>query len=165
MPRLAMLRLSALLVEALGFDSNRYTGHVCMQAAINLRHNRIGYYAELFVYPIVVGALLLFELGDSGLAPHLRWWFAAVCGVTLWTLAEYLVHRFVYHKLPILRELHEMHHSRPSDLIGAPISASAILFSLFFFAVARLWDMQVACGAISGLIAGYILYLLVHDAV
>jgi sterol desaturase/sphingolipid hydroxylase (fatty acid hydroxylase superfamily) len=136
-----------------------------MRAAINLSHSRMGFYAELFVYPIVVGALLLYELGDNGFAPHLRWWFAAVCGATLWTLAEYLVHRFVYHKLPVLRELHGMHHSHPSDLIGAPIWVSAVIFVLFFFIVAHLSDVEIACGATSGLIAGYISYLVVHDAV
>ena len=66
----------------------------------NLNQSKIGYYAELFVYPIIVGALFLYETHLGGPALHSRWWFAAGCGATLWTLAEYLVHRFVYHKVP-----------------------------------------------------------------
>src|ERR1700757_4442850 len=87
----------------------------CPEGDVMLRgveyHTRFGYYAELFFYPIVVGGLLLYEIDSRGFALHLRWWFAAACGAMLWTLAEYLVHRFVYHKVPILKELHEIHHA------------------------------------------------------
>jgi sterol desaturase/sphingolipid hydroxylase (fatty acid hydroxylase superfamily) len=138
---------------------------VTMRAATSLNQTKIGYYAELFIYPVVVSGLLLFELAGNGLASHLRWWFAAGCGAVLWTLAEYLVHRFIYHKLPVLRELHGMHHAHPGDLIGAPVWVSVVIFSMFFLLVARLCDIQIACGATSGLIVGYIAYLLVHDAV
>jgi sterol desaturase/sphingolipid hydroxylase (fatty acid hydroxylase superfamily) len=130
-----------------------------------VNQTRIGYYAELFVYPIVVGGLLLYDVDGSGFALHLRWWFAAVCGAMLWTLAEYLVHRFVYHKVPILRELHGMHHSRPCDFIGAPIWVSILSFSSVFFLLALLWDLEIASGTTSGLIVGYVSYLLIHDAV
>jgi sterol desaturase/sphingolipid hydroxylase (fatty acid hydroxylase superfamily) len=127
--------------------------------------SKIGYYAELFLYPIVVGGLLLQDVDGSGLALHLRWWFAAACGAMLWTLAEYLAHRFVYHKVPVLRELHGMHHARPCDLIGAPIWVSISIFSSLFFLLARLWDVEIAGGTTSGMILGYVSYLLVHDAV
>ena len=130
-----------------------------------VNHTKIGYYAELFVYPIVVGGLLLYDVDGSGFGLHLRWWFAAVCGAMLWTLVEYLVHRFVYHKVPILRELHGMHHSRPCDFIGAPIWVSIVSFSSFFFLIALPWDVEIASGTTSGLIVGYVSYLLVHDAV
>jgi sterol desaturase/sphingolipid hydroxylase (fatty acid hydroxylase superfamily) len=131
----------------------------------NLNHSKIGYYAELFIYPVVVGGLFLYEVDRSGVVSHPRWWIAAVCGAILWTLTEYLVHRFVYHKVPVLRELHGMHHAHPSDLIGAPIWVSVVCFSFFFFVVACLWDAEIAGGATGGLIAGYISYLMVHDAV
>jgi sterol desaturase/sphingolipid hydroxylase (fatty acid hydroxylase superfamily) len=128
-------------------------------------HTRISYYAELYAYPIVVGGLLLYDLDGSGFALHLRWWFAALGGAILWTLAEYLVHRFVYHKVAILKELHWLHHLRPSDLIGAPIWVSVVSFCCFFVLLAFLWDAQIAGGATSGLIVGYVSYLLIHDAV
>jgi sterol desaturase/sphingolipid hydroxylase (fatty acid hydroxylase superfamily) len=136
-----------------------------MRVVSNVNHTKIGYYAELYVYPIVVGGLLLYEVDRNGVAWHSRWWFAVACGALLWTLAEYLVHRFVYHKVPVLRDLHGMHHARPSDFIGAPIWVSVVIFSSIFFVLARLWDVEIACGATSGLIVGYLSYLLVHDAV
>ena len=130
-----------------------------------MNHTKIGYYAELFVYPTVVGGLLLYDLDSRGFALHLHWWFAAVWGAMLWTLIEYLVHRFVYHKVPILRELHGMHHSRPCDLIGAPIWVSIVSFSSVFFLLALLWDVEIASGTTSGLIVGCVSYLLIHNAV
>ena len=130
-----------------------------------VNQTKIGYYAELLVYPVVVSGLLLYGLDHSGFALHLRWWIAAACGAMLWTLVEYLVHRFVYHKVPVLRDLHGMHHSRPADLIGAPIWVSIVSFSSFFLLLALLWDIEIAGGTTGGLIVGYVSYLLVHEAV
>jgi sterol desaturase/sphingolipid hydroxylase (fatty acid hydroxylase superfamily) len=130
-----------------------------------MNNTKIGYYAELFVYPFVVGGLVLYHVDGSGFAWHTRWWFAAVCGVMFWTLAEYLVHRFLYHRIPVLMELHGLHHARPCDLIGAPIWVSAISFCSVFFLLALLWDVEIASGTTNGLIVGYVSYLLIHDAV
>jgi hypothetical protein len=55
-----------------------------------VNQTKIGYYTELLVYPAVVSGLLLYGLDYSGFALHLRWWIAAACGATLWTLVEYL---------------------------------------------------------------------------
>ncbi|MGC2776075.1 MAG: sterol desaturase family protein [Bradyrhizobium sp.] len=130
-----------------------------------MNHSKISYYAELFIYPIVVAGLLLFDLASSGFSLHQRWLLAALGGAALWTLAEYLVHRFLYHEVAILKQLHGLHHARPSDLIGAPIWVSAVIFLSFFALVAGLADVQTASGTTSGLLVGYVLYLLVHDAV
>ncbi|HLG80896.1 MAG TPA: sterol desaturase family protein [Bradyrhizobium sp.] len=130
-----------------------------------MHHTKIGYYAELYVYPFVVGGLLLYHVDGSAFAVHRHLWMAAVCGVMLWTLVEYLVHRFVYHKVPLLKDLHGMHHAHPSDLIGSPMWVSAAIFCCMFFLLARLWGTEIACGAMAGLIAGYVWYLVIHDAV
>ena len=130
-----------------------------------MNQTKIGFYADLFFYPIVVGGLLLYDLNGRSFALHSRWWFALVCGAILWTLVEYLLHRFVYHKVAVIRELHGMHHSRPNDFIGAPIWVSIASFSSFLFFLALLWDIEIACGTTGGLIVGYVSYLLIHDAV
>ena len=130
-----------------------------------MNQTKIGFYADLFFYPIVVCGFLLYDLHGRGFALHSRWWLAVWCGGILWTLVEYLMHRFVYHKVAVVRDLHGMHHSHPNDLIGAPIWVSIAGFSVFFFCLARLSDTEIACGTTVGLIAGYISYLLIHDAV
>jgi sterol desaturase/sphingolipid hydroxylase (fatty acid hydroxylase superfamily) len=131
----------------------------------NVSHTWMSYYAELFVYPVVVVGLLSYDLSRSGLALHAHWWLAVASGVMIWTLAEYLVHRFVYHKIPVLRELHGMHHSHPCDLIGAPIWVSIVIFSSFFLLIVTMFSAGIARATTGGLIAGYLCYLLIHDAV
>jgi sterol desaturase/sphingolipid hydroxylase (fatty acid hydroxylase superfamily) len=130
-----------------------------------VNQTKLGYYADLFFYPIVVCGLLFYELDSRGFALHSRYWFAFACGAMLWTLLEYLLHRFVYHEIPVLRDLHGRHHERPSDFIGAPIWISIVTFSSVFFLLARSWDLEIASGTTGGLIIGYISYLLIHDAV
>jgi sterol desaturase/sphingolipid hydroxylase (fatty acid hydroxylase superfamily) len=130
-----------------------------------MNQTKIGYYADLFFYPIVVGGLLLGDLNGRGFALHPRWWFALACGAILWTLVEYLLHRFVYHEVAVIRRLHGMHHLHPNDFIGTPIWVSIVSFSAFLSFLALLCDIEIACGITAGLIVGYVAYLLVHDAV
>ena len=130
-----------------------------------MNQSRIGYYADLFFYPIVVGGFLLYDLSGEGFALHMRGWAAFVCGALLWTLVEYLLHRFVYHKVAVVRDLHGMHHAHPNDFVGAPIWVSVVGFASFLSLLALLWDVEIACGLTGGLMIGYVSYLLAHDAV
>jgi sterol desaturase/sphingolipid hydroxylase (fatty acid hydroxylase superfamily) len=130
-----------------------------------VKQTKIGFYADLFFYPIVLGGFFLYDLDGRGFALHTRWWLALACGAILWTLVEYLLHRFVYHKVAVVRDLHGMHHLHPNDFIGAPIWISIVGFSAFLFCLALLWDIDIACGTTAGLIAGYVSYVVIHDAV
>jgi sterol desaturase/sphingolipid hydroxylase (fatty acid hydroxylase superfamily) len=87
-----------------------------------------------------------------------------VCGAILWTLVEYLLHRFVYHKIAVVKDLHGRQHAHPNDFIGAPIWVSIAGFSSFLYFLVRLWDIEIALGTTSGLMVGYVSYLY-HDAV
>lgn len=130
-----------------------------------MKQTRVGFYADLFFYPIILGGFLLYDLDGRGFALHSRWWLAFVCGAMLWTLVEYLLHRFVYHKVAVVRELHGMHHAHPNDLVGAPIWISIIGFSLLLAFFALLVGIEMGSAITTGLMAGYISYLVVHDAV
>lgn len=130
-----------------------------------MKQTRVGFYADLFFYPIILGGFLLYDLNGRGFALHSRWWLAFVCGAMLWTLVEYLLHRFVYHKVAVVRELHGMHHAHPNDLVGAPIWISIIGFSLLLAFFALLVGIEMGSAITTGLMAGYISYLVVHDAV
>lgn len=133
--------------------------------AWKVNQSKIGFYADLFFYPIVVAGCVLYDLYGNGLALHARWWTAFASGAVLWTLVEYLLHRFVYHKVAIIKDLHGMHHAHPNDFIGAPIWVSIVGFSSFLCCLALLWDIDIALGTTCGLMVGYVSYLLVHDAV
>lgn len=130
-----------------------------------MNQSRIAYYADLFVYPILVVGFLVFDIETSGFTLHIRWWYAFFFGAALWTLVEYLLHRFVYHDMPLVKELHAMHHARPIDFVGSPLWTSLLGFSAVLLILSYFWTFEIASGATCGLIVGYVWYLVVHDAV
>ena len=85
--------------------------------------------------------------------------FAA--GVVLWTPLEYVLHRYVFHRLAP----HFQHHDSPTELrfIFAPLSFSAvlavILFGLFGVAAGS-WQRGALIEA--GVVSGYLCYEALH---
>lgn len=96
-----------------------------------------------------------------------------VLGIFIWTLAEYLIHRFVFHwksKNRILRVIHHAlhghHHENPTDsnhLFMPPIPVLVISFFLFsfFFLVMK----QLTFFFFPGFELGYLVYSMIHYAV
>lgn len=98
-----------------------------------------------------------------------------IFGFFVWTITEYLLHRFIFHYHPssnLGRRLHfifhGVHHDYPKDAkrLVMPPSASIplavlfyFLFSLFFRNVSSLYAFY------SGFIAGYLCYDMVHYAI
>jgi sterol desaturase/sphingolipid hydroxylase (fatty acid hydroxylase superfamily) len=92
-------------------------------------------------------------------------------GFVLWTLAEYLLHRFVFHYRPrsafgyrLHFIAHGVHHLDPWDRtrlvfppLGGLILASAI-FGMFCLAL----PSSLAMATMSGFLAGYIVYDMTH---
>lgn len=90
-----------------------------------------------------------------------------VAGVLLWTLCEYVLHRWVFHWMgdtPLGRRihfvLHGVHHDFPNDKhrLVMPLGASIPLGLLFFAAFYVTFGLPVAEPLFAGLVAGYILY-------
>jgi sterol desaturase/sphingolipid hydroxylase (fatty acid hydroxylase superfamily) len=93
-------------------------------------------------------------------------------GVLLWSLIEYLLHRFVLHARPqtpallaVVEKLHLGHHRNPQDerKITVPLSASLPIVSVLlglYRLMAGSW--QVAAWLLTGSIAGYLYYETVH---
>ncbi|KAF9189941.1 fatty acid alpha-hydroxylase [Haplosporangium sp. Z 767] len=97
-----------------------------------------------------------------------------LCGVFLWTLAEYVIHRFLFHLDDLLPDstfwliahflLHGIHHYVPMDrlrLVMPPVLAIALATPLNQLAHTLLPKAQ-AYGVFGGLLFGYILYDMVH---
>ncbi len=97
----------------------------------------------------------------AGTTGPIVWIAAPVAGLALWTLIEYLMHRFIFHRLAP----HWEHHQSPADLryLFAPawlsISFAAVLWMLLAL-ILRSWRL----GALveTGTVAGYLGYELVH---
>jgi sterol desaturase/sphingolipid hydroxylase (fatty acid hydroxylase superfamily) len=87
-------------------------------------------------------------------------------GVLAWTLLEYLVHRFVFHRFSVGRRLHQLHHDHPSDPEAERSSLSTPLIALpigcLLIAMAGLED---GSAIFAGLLLGYLAFIAVHYAV
>ncbi len=95
-------------------------------------------------------------------------------GLLLWTLCEYVLHRFVFHWIedtPRARRihflLHGVHHDFPNDKdrLVMPLGFSLPLGAVFFVAFLALFGLRVAEPLFVGLVIGYLVYDGTHYAV
>lgn len=99
-------------------------------------------------------------------------------GLFLWTISEYLLHRFLFH-MPVKGEkaqrivflFHGVHHAQPqmkTRLVMPPavsIPLAAIFYGLFFVIFALLFQAANWVGPVfSGFIIGYLIYDITHYA-
>ena len=85
-----------------------------------MRIGKFLYYGDFVVIPIAVlwlGAAA-YVAGGCGAIPE--WSLSLLFGAALWTLVEYLIHRYAYHHAPILSPLHDAHHQAPRAFVGVP---------------------------------------------
>jgi 4-hydroxysphinganine ceramide fatty acyl 2-hydroxylase len=135
--------------------------------------SKVHFTVPLYVYIPVILAFLyrgifLFNIEFMKLASLI------VLGIIVWSLAEYLLHRFVFHYVPgsqLGKRLHfifhGVHHDYPSDSrrLVMPPSASlplAFIFYLLFYAIVG--KIYVA-PFMSGFLTGYLFYDMTHYAV
>lgn len=102
------------------------------------------YYLDFVLVPVAVigliwlqSSMILIGLGLAG-----------------WTLAEYWIHRLVFHGHTRFEPMHHMHHVLPKDLIGV---ASWVTFAAF----ACVWLLAGAAFT-AGLMLGYLAYCAIH---
>jgi len=131
-----------------------------------MRLNRFVYFADFIVYPFVIAILFAVSL-------CLQWppsWegLAVGCasGVAIWSLLEYLIHRFVLHGIVYFAVMHETHHSDPRALVGAPVwlSLGAICCGALL-PLCLLIAVREACCVTAGLMLGYLWFGLLHHKI
>ena len=87
-------------------------------------------------------------------------------GFSVWTLAEYLTHRFILHKVPMLSKMHQAHHDETMELIGTPTPVSlVVLFTLVFWPASIFLGYSLVWLWFAGFLIGFIGYTFVHYAV
>jgi 4-hydroxysphinganine ceramide fatty acyl 2-hydroxylase len=93
-------------------------------------------------------------------------------GILLWTLLEYLIHRYVFHYEPTTRLgkrlhyiIHGVHHDYPNDArrLVMPPSISVPL-AFLFYGVFMLIFGRLTPAVFAGLVFGYICYDMLHYA-
>ncbi len=122
------------------------------------------YFGDFGVIPVAVLLFAGLTFAERGLAAAPAWTLSLAVGIVIWTLVEYLIHRFVYHNAPILTALHDAHHREPAAFVGVPSFLSSGLIVAVCYLPLRGLDPTVASGFTSGMLIGYAGYMFVHHA-
>jgi len=123
------------------------------------------FFMDFYVYPPLI-ALLLGVSFDGNWAQVALSVGLAGMGLVLWTLAEYLIHRFAFHHVPGLMTVHLEHHAEPEGLHGSPTVVTVLVFAgLAFGPLWYLTNLPSAAAMTAGVMAGYLAYVGVHYAV
>jgi sterol desaturase/sphingolipid hydroxylase (fatty acid hydroxylase superfamily) len=133
-------------------------------AQARMLNGKIGYCADFIIYAVLLLALAAFTLRGSR-SDQLIWLCAAIAGAGSWTLLEYVLHRFVFHRMPLIAGLHGAHHAAPRAYIGTPTWLSLLILGGLFFLIWHLFALNIACGTLSGLIMGWLWYGTVHHVI
>jgi len=146
-------------------------------------------FLEFFTHisPVTVLAVFLPLIGfllwrAAGLNPT-AWWnvpLAFLIGLLIWPLAEYLLHRFVFHWNPanpsertqrFLFLMPGVHHAQPREktrLVMPPVVSlpmAALFYGLFWLVVGRLFGAPgYVNGITGGFLFGYVIYDMTHYA-
>jgi dihydroceramide fatty acyl 2-hydroxylase len=118
------------------------------------------------------GAGLVWYAARAGVAPGaLAGGYAA--GLLVWTLTEYVIHRYSFHHVPSTRFevalaylVHGVHHAYPDDsrrwvlpvVVTLPIAAAIV-------AIARIAGGASALPAVAGFLHGYLAYDTLHHTI
>ncbi|MFT4033660.1 MAG: sterol desaturase family protein [Siphonobacter sp.] len=136
--------------------------------------SKVHYSVPLFVFvPVIV------YFGWKALSPERlsAWAFLGyyVLGLFIWSLTEYILHRFVFHLEPkngnkFLERMHfifhGVHHDYPNDekRLVMPPSVSIPLATGFYFLFALIFPTGALAAFYAGFITGYLCYDMVHYA-
>jgi dihydroceramide fatty acyl 2-hydroxylase len=130
--------------------------------------SRVHWSAPLFVYTPVVFMLGVFSFENFGLAAVLA---SALLGYFIWTLTEYLGHRFLFHyEFPgrfgarIHFLIHGVHHVHPNDPLRLvmPVLLSGPIMLIAYAVTRLLFGLPFGYPVLMGFILGYVSYDMVH---
>lgn len=147
-----------------------------LAASPDLFHNRfLNFFSR--VHPVVpfliympIIAVMVYLATDRGLGPAgLLGCF--VGGLAIWTLAEYWLHRLLFHWEPSFRGgdkfnfiIHGVHHDHPNDpmRLVMPPAASLPLAALFYLAFILIFGSPYGFALFAGFLVGYLAYDYTH---
>lgn len=122
--------------------------------------SRASYYLDFVLMPVIMLALIGADMAiGAGLAIILGLGFGAVA----WMLAEYLIHRLLFHDVALFRRMHDVHHAYPRDYVGIASWGTVAAFGLPWAAFALLVGIVIANAVTAGLLCGYLFYIAIHD--
>ncbi|RCH56010.1 fatty acid hydroxylase [Mucilaginibacter hurinus] len=135
--------------------------------------SKVHFYVPLIIFIPVIAVSSYYALFVNNLGVAL-FFGLVLAGLFVWTLTEYVMHRFVFHYVPkatwALRLhfiFHGVHHDYPSDAkrLVMPPSASIPLATGFYFLFDWLLPATYITGFFPGFILGYLAYDISHYAI
>lgn len=138
--------------------------------------SRVPFYVPLFIFIPVVGYYSYLSFVEKQLG---IWEFAAsfIMGVIIWTLMEYLIHRFIFHGHPkaewakkIHYTFHGIHHDYPQDslrLVMPPavsIPLAIAFYWIFYWPMNFFGMLDFHYAYFAGFVAAYLIYDMMHYA-
>ncbi|QTE39548.1 sterol desaturase family protein [Mucilaginibacter sp. P25] len=135
--------------------------------------SKVHYTVPLYIFVPVIG-YCSYKFFDLGL-DILTYIGLFIFGLFIWTITEYIMHRFVFHYQPSEKLewaqrlhfiMHGVHHDYPSDAkrLVLPPSLSIPLATGFFFLFKWLLPVNYIWGFFPGFILGYLFYDISHYA-
>ena len=133
--------------------------------------SRVHPVTPLILYLPVVGYMLYVSLWQRQF-PFVTVGVLFLVGILLWTLLEYLIHRYIFHYDPKTRlgkrlhyVIHGVHHDYPNDArrLVMPPSISVPL-AFLFYGVFLLIFGYLTPSVFAGLVFGYLCYDMLHYA-
>ena len=132
------------------------------------KFTRVHHLVPVVIFLPAIAILAGYGVARVGLVPAIGY---AIGGYLLWTLAEYWIHRVIFHFEPeegIGARLHWMvhgvHHDHPNDPLrlvmppAASVPLALIFYAAFYFVLGA--DAAFAFGA--GFLGGYLAYDMIH---
>ena len=135
--------------------------------------SKVHFTVPLFIFIPVIGFFIYkcFEL-SLGIITFAEFF---LLGLFIWTLVEYIMHRFVFHYMPPDKPwamrlhfiFHGVHHDYPSDAkrLVLPPSVSIPLATGFYFLFKAILPLNCIFAFFPGFILGYLFYDISHYAI
>lgn len=119
--------------------------------------NEVEFFADFFLVPVFI--MFLMHYNTSSVMEM----FAILgAGMISWTLYEYLMHRFLFHRHPWFIDQHDDHHRAPKALVGnkpwMTAAATCVVWGGFYLILGE----NFASSYTSGVLLGYLIYSGVH---
>ena len=135
--------------------------------------SKVHYSVPLFIY---IPVIFFFIYRSFAIANNKIGWFFVylAAGLFIWTITEYLLHRYIFHFVPKSKWglrlhfiFHGVHHDYPRDAkrLVMPPSASIPLALLFYFLFLWLLPANMMNAFFAGFLVGYLVYDMTHYAI
>jgi sterol desaturase/sphingolipid hydroxylase (fatty acid hydroxylase superfamily) len=135
--------------------------------------SKVHYSVPLFIYIPVIAVFIYRSVAVLHNPPG--WFFIyLLAGIFIWTITEYLLHRYIFHFVPKSKWglrlhfiFHGVHHDFPRDAkrLVMPPSASIPLALLFYFLFLWLLPARMMDAFFAGFLVGYLVYDMTHYAI